>query len=62
MLIMMQLKLDFRKVPHVKPLTGKKNMYRVRVGNYRIIFSVQEENNVEVIRISKRDDRTYGNL
>ncbi|MEK7523558.1 MAG: type II toxin-antitoxin system RelE/ParE family toxin [Patescibacteria group bacterium] len=65
LLTMMQLKLDFRKVPHVKALVGRKNWYRVRVGNYRIIFRVIFEvknSNVEIMRITKRDDNTYRNL
>ena len=61
LLVMLQLKVDFRKIPHVKALAGKKNWYRVRLGKYRIIFSV-EQGNVEIKRISKRDDRTYTGL
>ncbi len=33
----------------VKPLTGHKNIYRLRVGVYRIIYSI--ENKVLVIRV-----------
>lgn len=61
LLIMMQLRNDFRKVPHVKALSGKKGWYRIRVGRYRIIFIV-EEGKVEIRRITKRDDNTYRGL
>lgn len=61
LLIMMQLKKDFRKIPHLKPLAGKKNWYRIRMGNYRIIFVV-EDKQVEIRRIIKRDDQTYRHL
>lgn len=60
-LIMMQLKKDFRAVPNLKPLVGKKGWYRVRVGNYRLIFTV-ERDRVEIKRITKRDEQTYRNL
>lgn len=53
--IMMQLRLDFRKVPHLKALVGKKNWYRARVGNYRIIFEVKNSK-AEIMRITKRNE------
>lgn len=61
LLIMMQLKRDFRKVPNLKPLVGKKGWYRIRVGNYRLIFEV-ERGQVEIRRITKRDEQTYRDL
>lgn len=61
LLIMMQLKKDFRSVPNLKPLVGKKGWYRIRIGNYRLIFTV-EQGQVEIKRITKRDEQTYRNL
>lgn len=61
LLVMMQLKRDFRKVPNLKPLAGKKGWYRIRIGNYRLIFTV-EQGQVEIKRITKRDEQTYRNL
>lgn len=52
LLIMTQLKQDFRKIPHLKPLVGKENWYRIKVGNYRIIFVVKNKQ-VEIMRITK---------
>jgi len=42
----------------VKPLVGKlKGFYRLRVGNYRVIFSVlKEEKTIAVVYISPRGD------
>ena len=60
-LIMMQLKRDFRKVPNLKPLVGKQGWYRIRVGNYRLIFTV-EQGQIEIKRITKRDEQTYRSL
>ena len=45
----------------IKPLKGHKNIFRVRVGSYRIIFR-REDKQVEFIGLSKRDDQTYRNL
>ena len=48
------------KLPHegdIKPLTGQANVYRLRVGNYRVIFSIQNEVLVvEVMTIGNRGD------
>ena len=43
--------LDFKK------LKGKENKFRVRKGNIRIIFSI--ENTVKILSIGRRDDTTY---
>lgn len=56
-LLMLQLKRDYKKVPGVKKLQGKKDLYRVRVGVYRIVFAVGKQ--VKIIRISKRSENTY---
>lgn len=61
MLVFLQLKKDYSKVPHVKPLQGMKGWFRVRVGRYRIIFSVTA-GQVGIQRIRKRDEQTYRNL
>ena len=39
----------------VKKLTGYKNMYRLRVGDYRIIFE-KDSNKYHVIKIDNRGD------
>ncbi|MFC1616279.1 type II toxin-antitoxin system RelE/ParE family toxin [Patescibacteria group bacterium] len=61
LLLMNQLKKDFRKVPGIKRLVGKKNFYRVRLGKYRIVFEAKKKI-IEIIRITKRDDQTYRNI
>ena len=51
---------EFPNVPLVKALTNHEHSYRLRVGNYRVIFN--HEDAVKVIRIEevkKRDGRTY---
>lgn len=43
----------------VKKLKGCDSIFRVRVGNFRIIFEKTKEENL-IHSIAKRDDRTYG--
>lgn len=46
----------------VKSLKGHDNKYRVRVGNYRIIFAIREHGNHFVLSVAKRDEKTYKDL
>ena len=47
-------------LPHVgdiKPLSGQENVYRLRVGNYRVIYSIHDDVlTVEVMAIGNRGD------
>lgn len=61
LLLFEQLEKDYTKVPGVKKLVGKKNLYRIRMGKYRIIFLVGKKS-LEIIRIKKRTEGTYKNL
>jgi hypothetical protein len=77
-LLFEQIKTDFSKIPGLLKLKGHQGLYRVRMGNYRIIFKQAEakrrlSNNVaagrttastavEIIRISRRNEQTYKNL
>lgn len=61
LLLLEQLHKDYTKVPGIKLLTGYKNVWRVRVGRYRIIFKVGKTG-VEILKITKRDEQTYRNL
>jgi len=48
------------QLPHkgnIKPLTGQEDIYRLRVGNYRIIYSVHDDIlTVEVMTAGNRGD------
>jgi mRNA interferase RelE/StbE len=46
----------------IKKLKGYVNIYRVRVGIYRIIFQIKSDNTIKVLELGKRDDRRYKNL
>jgi mRNA-degrading endonuclease RelE of RelBE toxin-antitoxin system len=62
-LLMLQLKTDYTKVPGIVALQGMKGWFRVRMGRYRIIISVDPETkSVEIRRLTKRDESTYKRL
>ena len=42
----------------VKKLKGEKNIFRVRVGDLRIIFA-HEKNLLRIISVDRRNDTTY---
>jgi len=46
----------------VKALKGHKGLLRVRVGNYRIIFTIRQGKEPDIIFIGKRDQETYKHL
>jgi mRNA interferase RelE/StbE len=63
LLLMQQIKLDYRKVPGIQALTRMKGWYRVRMGRYRIIFTVDARTKkIEIERISRRNEKTYKGL
>lgn len=44
----------------VKKLVGHDDIYRIRKGNYRIIFRMNEKTNViTILALERRSDRTY---
>ena len=52
--------LDLSKARNVKALTNHEHGYRLRVGNYRVLFDFDgavQIVSIEVVR--KRDERTY---
>ena len=56
-----QIFSDYKKIPSLIPLRGRRGWFRVRVGKYRIIFS-DTEDGIEIESISKRDERTYKDI
>lgn len=45
----------------IKKLQGNSNIFRVRKGDLRIIFSINGDN-VDLIDITKRSDNTYSDI
>ena len=46
----------------IKALKGQSGVYRVRVGNYRIIFSVNQNKKTNILSIGRRNEKTYKDL
>ena len=44
---------------HLKRLKGHKDIYRVRKGNLRVIFSRSEKGNIQLLVIERRSEKTY---
>ena len=64
MLLMMdQIKRDYTKIPGVKALVGAKGWFRIRMGQYRILFTVDPATKkAEIKRITRRNEGTYKRL
>jgi len=45
----------------IKMLKGQKDIFRVRVGNYRIIFKIVDKQ-PRVLAIAQRNEKTYRDL
>jgi mRNA interferase RelE/StbE len=45
-----------------RKIAGTENGYRIRVGRYRVVYGIRDEALVVVIRVAKRDERTYRSL
>lgn len=56
--IIKQLERNDLKNLHIKKLSGEQNIYRVRVGDIRIIF-LHLKNESRIISIERRSDTTY---
>lgn len=44
----------------IKKLVGHDDIYRVRKGNFRVIFRMNEKTNtIKILALERRSDRTY---
>ncbi len=46
----------------IKPLSKHPNLGRVRVGNFRFIFSGIKTGTIKLLQIRRRNEKTYKNL
>ncbi|MBT4384484.1 hypothetical protein HOD30_01915 [Candidatus Peregrinibacteria bacterium] len=61
LLLMEKVQMDHKKVPGLRKLSGEKDLYRARLGRYRLIFKISKSK-MELVRIAKRNEGTYKNL
>lgn len=52
------LKANFEDLD-IKVMKGHKDIFRVRVGNYRIIFIIRPNDEPKILTISRRSEKTY---
>lgn len=45
----------------IRKITGKKYLYRLRKGDFRIIFEIRD-GSYGIVRLARRDDTTYDNI
>lgn len=59
-----RIKAAIESIPggDIKPLRGSSTLYRLRVGNWRIVFSYPNNNTVLIERIAPRGDVYKGGL
>ena len=43
----------------VKKLKQRKNIFRVRKGDWRVIFCQQEDHSISILSLERRSDTTY---
>ena len=46
----------------IKSLKGQSGVYRVRVGNYRIIFIINQNKKTSILSIGRRNEGTYRDI
>lgn len=46
----------------IKALKGQSGVYRVRVGNFRIIFAINQAKQTSILSIGRRNEGTYKDL
>ncbi len=50
--------VNFSQCRHVKKIKGSENIYRLRIGDWRVIFTVLEEK-IIIKGVIRRDEGTY---
>jgi len=48
--------------PNIKVLKGEKRRYRYRIGDYRVIYSVDKENNKVIVTLIASRPSAYRNI
>lgn len=43
----------------IKKLKGRNDIFRVRKGKLRIIYRIDEKNNIFILAVERRNDKTY---
>lgn len=47
---------------NLKPMRGHKQTFRIRSGEYRLVFKIVKDGEPIILFVGKRDDQTYRNF
>ncbi len=61
-LLLLRLKLDDTEGLDIKQLKGHDDLFRVRKGQIRIVFRKSENNSILIVRIDRKNEKTYKDL
>ena len=51
------------KIYDVRKVAGEENMFRIRIGKYRVVYKVVEaESKIRILEIKLKDEETYKQL
>ena len=56
--IVENLRKNWKVAGDVKPLVGKKELFRLRTGKFRIVFKIMD-GEVLILKIATRNEKTY---
>jgi len=58
-IILLKLKEQKFDSLDVKKLKGRNDVFRIRKGKLRVIYRVDEKENIFILKIERRNDKTY---
>jgi len=48
------------KLYDVRKVAGEENIFRIRIGKYRVVYKIAEkENKIRIVEIEQKDETTY---
>jgi mRNA-degrading endonuclease RelE of RelBE toxin-antitoxin system len=62
LIVLQKLQLGQVDSLQVKSLKGRDEVYRARVGRFRVVYSVSKEGTLNVLAVRKRDEKTYRDI
>jgi len=55
------LRIDpFSEILNIRKIRGRRDLYRLRIGDYRLIYSIEDQTAILIIRIRHRKDAYRG--
>lgn len=55
------LQIDpFAEILNIRKIRGRRNLFRIRMGEYRLIYSIENQSTLLIIRVRHRKDAYQG--